>query len=104
MTFDTDLIGSYGICVDISRTWWIGDRAPRANMVSAMQHAHEHIMENMSILKPGVRMRDFSLNAHKLGDQYKNGKYGCLTHGVDLCDERPLIEKLDRLVGGAFNY
>ncbi|MEM7520220.1 MAG: dimethylsulfonioproprionate lyase DddP, partial [Pseudomonadota bacterium] len=26
IAFDTDLVGSYGICVDISRTWWIGDR------------------------------------------------------------------------------
>ena len=29
VAFDTDLIGSYGICVDISRTWWIGDEKPR---------------------------------------------------------------------------
>ena len=29
VSFDTDLIGSYGICVDISRSWWIGDRKPR---------------------------------------------------------------------------
>ncbi|MGB7204138.1 MAG: dimethylsulfonioproprionate lyase DddP, partial [Anderseniella sp.] len=28
VAFDTDLIGSYGICVDISRTWWIGDEKP----------------------------------------------------------------------------
>ena len=30
VAFDTDLVGSYGICVDISRTWWVGDqrRAP----------------------------------------------------------------------------
>ena len=26
IAFDTDLIGSYGICIDISRTWWIGDQ------------------------------------------------------------------------------
>ena len=54
--------------MDISRTWWIGDKAPRADMVAAMQHAHEHIMKNMSMLKPGVRMRDLSINAHKLED------------------------------------
>ncbi len=28
VAFDTDLIGSYGICIDISRTWWIGDARP----------------------------------------------------------------------------
>ena len=96
VAFDTDLVGSYGICVDISRTWWIGDKAPHADMVSAMQHAHEHITENMSMLKPGVRMRDLSLNAHKLEDQYKNGKYGCLIHGVGLCDEDGALIALSR--------
>jgi len=104
VAFDTDLVGSYGICVDISRTWWIGDKAPRTDMVSAMQHAHEHIMENMAMLKPGVRMRDLSRKAHKLEDQYKNGKYGCLMHGVGLCDEWPLIAYPDQLVEGAFDY
>ena len=71
MAFDTDLVGSYGICVDISTTWWIGEKAPRADMVSAMQYVFEHIMENMSMLKPGVPMRDLSLNAHKLEDNIR---------------------------------
>ena len=30
ISFDTDLVGSYGICTDISRSWWIGDKKPRA--------------------------------------------------------------------------
>ena len=32
VAFDTDLIGPYGYCADISRTWWIGDGTPRADM------------------------------------------------------------------------
>jgi len=28
---------------DISRTWWIGDRPPRPDMVHAVQHAQAHI-------------------------------------------------------------
>ena len=34
--FDTNLVGSYGICVDISRTWWIGEKAPRGDAVLVM--------------------------------------------------------------------
>ena len=26
VSWDSDLVGSYGICVDISRSWWIGDQ------------------------------------------------------------------------------
>ena len=104
LAFDTDLVGSYGICVDISRTWWIGDKNPRPDMISAMQHAHEHIMQNMEMLKPGVPMKELSLNTHVLEEQYQSGKYGCLMHGVGLCDEWPLIAYPDKLVEGAYDY
>ena len=32
LAFDTDLVGPYGYCADISRTWWVGDGRPRADM------------------------------------------------------------------------
>ena len=104
VAFDTDLIGSYGICVDISRTWWIGDEKPRADMVEAMKHAHEHIMTNMEMIAPGVRIEDMSRNCHKLHDKYQDLKYGCLMHGVGLCDEWPLVAYPDKMVPGAFDY
>ena len=104
VAFDTDLIGSYGICVDISRTWWIGDKPPRPDMVYAMQHAHEHIMQNMEMLRPGVHMRDLTMNTHMLDDNFQKGKYGRLMHGVGLCDEWPLIPYPDKFVEGAYDY
>lgn len=104
VAFDTDLIGSYGICVDISRTWWIGDRPPRADMVEAMRHAHEHIMTNMEMIRPGARIEDLSRNSHVLHDRYQKRKYGCLMHGVGLCDEWPLVAYPDIMVPGAFDY
>lgn len=104
VAFDTDLIGSYGMCVDISRTWWIGDRSPRSDMVYAMQHAYEHIMKNMEMLRPGIPMRDLTMNSHVLDKKFQKGKYGCLMHGVGLCDEWPLISYPDKYVEGAFDY
>ena len=104
VAFDTDLVGSYGICVDISRTWWIGDKPPRPDMIYAMKHAHEHIMYNMELLRPGIHMRDLTFNAHKLDKNFQNGKYGCLMHGVGLCDEWPLIAYPDKFVEGAYDY
>ena len=104
ISFDTDLIGSYGICVDISRSWWIGDEAPPQPMVDAMRHGHEHIMTNMELLKPGVNIQELSHKAHVLDSQYQKQKYGCLMHGVGLCDEWPLVAYPDHLVEGAFDY
>jgi len=104
LAFDTDLIGSYGICVDISRTWWVGDAKPRPDMVYAMQHAHDHIMTNMQMLRPGVTIPELSAGTHVLDAQFQKQKYGCLMHGVGLCDEWPLVAYPDRAVPGAFDY
>ena len=104
VAFDTDLVGSYGICVDISRTWWIGDRSPRPDMVYAMQHAYEHIATNMELLGPGIHMSELTFNSHTLDANFQKGKYGCLMHGVGLCDEWPLIAYPDKFVEGAYDY
>ncbi|MCB1367633.1 MAG: aminopeptidase P family protein [Rhodobacteraceae bacterium] len=104
VAFDTDLIGSYGICIDISRTWWIGDAKPTNAMIYAMRHAHEHIMTNMAMLKPGVSFRELTFGGHQLDPQFDKLKYGCKMHGVGLCDEWPLIAYPDRWVDGAFDY
>ncbi|MGB1235416.1 MAG: dimethylsulfonioproprionate lyase DddP [Planktomarina sp.] len=104
VAFDTDLIGSYGMCIDISRTWWIGDQAPRSDMIYAMQHSVEHIRTNMEMLKPGVSMQELSRSSHRLDEKYQAQKYGCLMHGVGLCDEWPLIAYPDQMVEGAFDY
>ncbi|QUJ77307.1 aminopeptidase P family protein [Sulfitobacter albidus] len=104
ISFDTDLIGAYGICIDISRSWWIGDRKPRADMVYAMQHGVEHIKRNMEMLRPGVTIPELIENCHRLDDKFQAQKYSCLMHGVGLCDEWPLVAYADKAVPGAFDY
>jgi Xaa-Pro aminopeptidase len=104
ISFDTDLVGAYGICCDISRSWWIGDQKPRQDMIDAMKHGHDHIMENMELLKPGVMITELVEKCHKLEDKYQAQKYGCFMHGVGLCDEWPLVAYPDQAVPGAFDY
>ncbi|SPH17599.1 Dimethlysulfonioproprionate lyase DddP [Defluviimonas aquaemixtae] len=104
VAFDTDLVGSYGICIDISRTWWVGEAKPTNAMIYAMRHGHEHIMTNMEMLKPGVSFRELVEGGHRLDDQFQMQKYGCKMHGVGLCDEWPLIAYPDQAVEGAFDY
>ncbi len=102
VAFDTDLIGTYGICVDISRTWWIGEAKPTNAMIYAMRHAHDHIMTNMEMLRPGVALRDLVHNGHRLDDQFWKQKYSCKFHGVGLCDEWPHVDYPDNYKEGAF--
>jgi Xaa-Pro aminopeptidase len=102
VAFDTDLIGAYGICIDISRTWWVGDGRPTNAMISAMHHARDHIDTNMAMLKPGVTIRELTHGGHQLDDQYWKQKYSCKMHGVGLCDEWPFVPYPDAWVDGAF--
>lgn len=104
VAFDTDLIGSYGICIDISRTWWIGDQRPRQDMIDAMNLGIEHIQTNMQMLKPGVTVPELTAGCHVLPDAFQDLKYSCLMHGVGLCDEWPLVAYPDKAVPGAFDH
>ena len=103
VAFDTDLIGAYGMCIDISRTWWIGDGRPRPDMVAAMRHARDHMTENMAMLKPGVSIDELVHGGHQLGAQYWRQKYSCKMHGVGLCDEWPYVTYPDGHTPGAFD-
>ncbi len=102
VAYDTDLVGPYGICVDISRTFWLGDGKPTNAMIAAMRHAHEHIMTNMQMLKPGVSIEELVMNGHQLEDQYWKQKYSCKFHGVGLCDEWPHVDYPDNYHPGAW--
>ena len=102
VAFDTDLIGAYGMCIDISRTWWVGEARPTNAMISAMHHAMDHIEVNRSLLKPGVTVRELTHGGHQLDPQYWAQKYSCKMHGVGLCDEWPFVPYPDGWVDGAF--
>jgi len=104
LAFDTDLVGCYGICSDISRTWFLGDGEPTAEMIEDYRLAHEHIRTNMELMKPGVTFSELTHKGHHLPEIYQKQKYSCKFHGVGLCDEWPLIAYPDQFVDGAFEY
>ncbi|MDP5290921.1 Xaa-Pro peptidase family protein [Oceanimonas sp. CHS3-5] len=91
LAFDSDLIGPYGMCADISRTWLIGDGVPTAEQKHLYRVAHEHIQYNMSILKPGMSFREVTEAGLLLPEAYRPQRYGVMMHGVGLCDEYPCI-------------
>jgi len=91
LALDTDLIGTYGMCCDISRTWLCGDVEPDAEQKRLYQIAYEHIMTNMELLKPGVTFQELTEKAHRLPESCRPNRYGVIMHGVGLCDEYPAI-------------
>ena len=53
VSFDTDLIGPYGYCADMSRSWVCGDK-PNDEQRRIYAFAYEQIQHNIHALKPGM--------------------------------------------------
>lgn len=92
VSFDTDLVGPYGYCADISRSWLCGDGQPNENQKQIYKLACEQIEYNMALLKPGVSFKKLSLNAWNIPEQYQPYRYSVLMHGIGLADEYPAIK------------
>lgn len=103
LALDTDLIGPYGICADLSRSWLIGDAKPSAEQKQLYQIAYEHIQTNMQLLKPGVSFRELTERSHRLPEEYRAQRYGVIMHGVGLCDEYPSIRYPEDYAGHGYD-
>ncbi|MFK5733890.1 Xaa-Pro peptidase family protein [Pseudomonas urmiensis] len=91
LSFDTDLIGVYGICVDMSRSWICGAREPTAEQKRLYRIAHQHISFNTELVRPGVGFTELTRKGHRLPESCREQRYGVMFHGVGLCDEYPCI-------------
>ena len=89
VSFDTDLIGPYGYCADISRSWVCGDNKPSDEQRRLYAHAVDQIEHNTALLKPGATFREVSEKAWRIPDEFQANRYGSLIHGVGLADEYP---------------
>ena len=92
ISLDTDLIGPYGYCADMSRSWLCGDGSPSDQQKRIYALAHAQIQYNKSILKPGMTFREVAEKAWKIPDEFVDYKYSVLMHGVGLADEYPAIK------------
>ena len=91
VAFDTDMVGPYGYCADISRTFVEGHRFNNKQK-QLYKMAMDHINHNARIIKNGVSFREFSENSWKLPEEYYGNRYSCMIHGIGLCDEWPQIK------------
>ena len=90
VSFDTDMVGPYGYCADISRAFVEGHKF-NEDQKKLYQMAVEHINHNSRLIKPGVSFKEFTEKSWKLPDEYYGNRYTCMVHGIGLCDEWPMI-------------
>ncbi|MDE0066649.1 MAG: M24 family metallopeptidase [Acidimicrobiaceae bacterium] len=87
---DTDMIGPFGYCADISRTWAVDD-TPTLQQRDLYRRAHSEITHNAALLEPGRTFREVSEKAFQHDAEFIAHRYTCLAHGVGLSDEYPKI-------------
>lgn len=90
LAYDTDLVGAYGMMVDVSRTWVVGDAKPNPSQASTHAIALEQIDRNTELLRSGTSFRQLTFDTHQ-PPHSKYRRYCCQFHGVGQCDEFPEI-------------
>jgi Xaa-Pro aminopeptidase len=91
LAFDTDLIGPYGYCADISRAWTIGHVRMTNQQRELYSAAREQIEHNLAALKPGLSFREYNEKTWRIPERYRARKYSCVFHGVGMADEWPSL-------------
>ncbi len=88
---DTDMVGPYGYCADVSRTFLCGDQPATQAQRDLYRHAHDEIHHNMALVRPGVTFRELSERAFFERPEFVAHRYVCMAHGVGMTDEWPMI-------------
>jgi Xaa-Pro aminopeptidase len=96
VAFDTDLIGPFGYCADISRTFHCGPGKPSETQKRLYRHAYEQIQYNIALPRPGMAFREYAEQSWKIPEEFLANRYMCLAHGVGMVDEYPdIVHPLD---------
>jgi Xaa-Pro dipeptidase len=91
VAFDTDLIGPYGFCADLSRTWLCGGGKPSEEQRDLFRIAADQIAFNIDLMQPGISFRDLVERSKIPPPDCFPARYGVLYHGVGLADEYPTL-------------
>jgi Xaa-Pro aminopeptidase len=91
VSFDTDMVGPYGYCADISRAFVEGHKF-NSEQKKIYQMAVEQIHYNAELIKPGLSFKEFIKKSWVLPEAYYGNRYSCMVHGIGLCDEWPMIK------------
>jgi len=91
ISFDTDMIGPYGYCADLSRSWTCGHTKMTNKQRELYGSAREQVEHNLGLIKAGVDFREFNEKSWRIPEKYQPYRYSLAVHGVGLADEWPCV-------------
>ena len=95
VAFDTDLVGPFGYCSDISRTYFCEPGRPSDEQKRLYTYAYEQVQHNIEMLKPGMSCVEAAQKSWRIPNEFNARRYGITAHGVGLVDEYPSITFTD---------
>ena len=91
ISFDTDMIGPYGYCADLSRSWTCGYEPMSPTQRRLYDTALAQIHHNLDLVKPGVSFSEFNDKSWRIPEAHIPYRYSLAVHGVGMADEWPVI-------------
>jgi Xaa-Pro aminopeptidase len=89
--FDTDMIGPFGYCADISRAYFSGPGRPSDAQRELYCRAFEEVHSNLELMRPGAGFRELTEMSFRQPERFREQHYPVLAHGVGMSDEWPAI-------------
>ncbi|MEQ9271306.1 M24 family metallopeptidase [Marinobacter salarius] len=91
--FDTDLIGPFGYCADLCRTFFCGPGKPSDEQKRLYNLAVEQVEQNMALVRPGVTFKELVEKQWQPPNSVASNRFNYI-HGVGMIDEAPTIPNL----------
>lgn len=105
IAFDTDMIGPYGYCADLSRSWTCGHTAMTDKQRELYSIALDQIEHNAALIRDGVSFVEFNERSWRIPERFQPYRYSLAVHGVGMADEWPTVllhTDFERSHGGRF--
>lgn len=91
LSLDTDQVGPYGYCADLSRSWTVGHTRMNDQQREYYRVALDQIEHNCGVLRAGMTFSEFNERSWRIPERYLARKYSLALHGVGFADEWPSI-------------
>ena len=91
IAFDTDMVGPYGYCADVSRSWTCGHTRMTAAQRGLYRAALDQIAHNLALIRPGLSFAEFDARSWRIPERHLPFRYSVAAHGVGMADEWPFL-------------
>ncbi|MSP82961.1 MAG: aminopeptidase P family protein [Alphaproteobacteria bacterium] len=91
VAFDCGMVGPFGYCADVSRTFFCHPGKPSPAQRALYRLAAEVLDHNLAMIRPGLTYRDLTDKGFRLPLQFVKNRYPQVAHGIGMGDEYPSI-------------